>query len=737
VNWRSWTQSSANFMVVPVQKKGYEDGIAHLAKWFNPSLGKLHVTVLKATNLPGGFLSSFLASVYANIEVDGQEPLTVKSKERGTSPQFDADPVDLDILQTDCKMAVRVYESHLGADKPVGMASVDVQRDCKDGQPLTKELELEGSDGATLTVKIEMTLKDGDHLLPSEAQESQKRLQHIENLLKDLQTRVLDIYKNVSANEQPVWDYDRKGKLPKCVKGLPASQVLPPHKIGMMIQSVTEYMYTQFGLLTRLPPVSESYERYGMFFQQDSKGYIPKPKLLDNMLWAEDDEFLRQIFAGLNPMQVKVCASIDGMPTQLTSLKAKDGCNVEQLMKDQRLYVLDYVELRNIRGAHDCTLYAPIVLFYRTGAEKLDVLGISLEPCRADAPVYVPGSTVPLKYLLAKIHVQCADNQVHQFNNHLGFAHLAVEPMAVACHNVLEKENHPLGNFLKPHFRDTIGINYLARQTLVSAHGSLTESTFATGTAQGLDMVEKAFESYNFMESGLPGDLLKRGFARSDEFKGYRYRDDGLLIWDALWTLCVDMVEELYQKDEDVVADTVVQAWAVEMASPHRADVKGFPSEISTTEALVKCLTTIIWTASALHSAINYVQYPYTSTPINRPASVYGGVPDGSTDITDADILKAVPGAMPDGIFMCIFQGLMSWLLATPEQPTLDQVTDRTPNRNNPVGLVEFRSKYSKIYNAFDNNLRNIEEMIKQRNEGLVLPYDVLLPSRISASINI
>jgi len=71
---------------------------------------------------------------------------------------------------------------------------------------------------------------------------------------------------NVSANEQPVLDEDRKGKLPNRVKVLLASQVLPPNKIGLMIHSV-EYTYAPFGFQARLPPVSKSFERYGMFFQ--------------------------------------------------------------------------------------------------------------------------------------------------------------------------------------------------------------------------------------------------------------------------------------------------------------------------------------------------------------------------------------------------------------------------------------------------------------------------------------
>jgi hypothetical protein len=66
----------------------------------------------------------------------------------------------------------------------------------------------------------------------------------------------------------------------------------------------------------------------------------------------------------------------------------------------KRLYVLDCPELRGLDlHLNGVTLYAPTMLIYRTGAEKLDVLGIQLEPTREDAPVYTPDSKVPKKYL--------------------------------------------------------------------------------------------------------------------------------------------------------------------------------------------------------------------------------------------------------------------------------------------------------------------------------------------------
>jgi arachidonate 15-lipoxygenase len=304
--------------------------------------------------------------------------------------------------------------------------------------------------------------------------------------------------------------------------------------------------------------------------------------------------------------------------------------------------------------------------------------------------------------------------------------------MVVASHNALEKNDHPLGWFLKPHFRDNIGINYLARQTLVADKGAITDKTFATGTKQGVGMVAAAFESYDFLTSGFPDELKKRGFDRVDNFKGYRCRDDGWLIWDSLWTYSEDMVNALYKSDADVAADKVVQEWCVEASDEDKADIHGFPKAIKEKALLVKVLTTTIWTASALHSALNYAQYPYTATPINRAAKINAGVPDGSTDITDEYIMKAVPAGLQSG-----FKGLLSWILATPEHPTLDEVSDRIPNKTNPLPWVEFRSKYREVFINFDKNLDEIEENIKKRNEGLTVPYEVLLPSQIAASINI
>lgn len=126
--------------------------------------------------------------------------------------------------------------------------------------------------------------------------------------------------------------------------------------------------------------------------------------------------------------------------------------------------------------------YAPRLVLFKTASGKLSIAGFILT--RKDDgsdKVYTAASHPPTTYLLAKFHLTAADNQVHQFVSHLGMTHLLAEPFIVAAHNALP-DDHLLSALLHPHFIDTIGINFLARQTLVSSVAPLTDSTFSVGT---------------------------------------------------------------------------------------------------------------------------------------------------------------------------------------------------------------------------------------------------------------
>ncbi|KIG13281.1 Arachidonate 15-lipoxygenase precursor [Enhygromyxa salina] len=526
----------------------------------------------------------------------------------------------------------------------------------------------------------------------------------------------------MTVAETNPWEYDSYpvSPMPRMVKGLPRSQALSPAKVSRMVERLLEYGFSQFDMPKRKAAYpADSLDQYAAYFG----GYVTPPTYtLEH--WDDDTELCRQLTQGVNPMLISVVGSIEQVPKAMRSLSAQDK-SIDELIADKRLFIVDYKELAGLELEPPAVFYAPIMLVYKEllegGATRLNVVAIQLE--RDDGPIYTPNSATPNRYRFAKVHVACADNQVHQFIWHLGLAHLGIEPMAVAANNCLK--GHPIGKLLLPHFKDTIGINFLARQTLIAETHAITAKTFSIGTQQGVEIVSKAWADYDFFGASFPEQLRARGFdrERSDDLDDYCFRDDGFLIWDALGNYTKNMVDTLYKDDAAVAADPVIQAWAKESSSPEQANIAGFPSTIASAQLLADCLRVIIWTASAMHSTLNYPQYPYTATPLNRAAALFLPMPPGDADIDEKVLLAAMPSGR-----IAIFQGLLSWLLSTESDSTL-------------LGLDSVGSDYPKVHAAFQAELAQITTKIDARNKKLTdagLPsYGYLLPANIATSINI
>jgi arachidonate 15-lipoxygenase len=728
VTWRSWVRAGSLVlgMIKQVQAPGYLSGIQALDRYFNPSLGKLSVKLDRADNLPQpteGIEKFLPLNPYVLVDLDSAQHKVVQSIHSGRSPVFDK-VVELDVLSREGRLTFAIFDKRLGQDRLLGHCSVDVHA-LSAGVAQTMQLAVQDTANATLTIEATLTL--GDHaqrLAPSDEQAKLASLEKVASVVDAVKQRLLALGGNLLAPEPSPWQYDTYpiAPMPKMVKGLPRSQALSPKKVASMIQRLLEYGFSQIETPARLSQFSpSSVERYRAFFGGDvaAPAYV-----LDH--WRDDAEFCRQMIQGLNPMQIERVTSIDRVPPVMRALTAQ-GHTLDQLIADKRLFILDHRELLGLEQKPPMSFYAPITLVYKerleSGATRLNVVAIQLD--RDGGPLYTPNSSTPNRYLFAKMHVACADNQVHQFIWHLGLAHLGVEPMAVAAHNCLIAKNHPIGRLLAPHFADTLGINFLARQTLVAETNAITEHTFSIGTEQGVEIVSRAWKQYDFFAVSFPEQLLARGFDRgpADGLEGYRFRDDGYLLWDALGKYTLDAVRALYPSDDAVSADESIQAWAKESSSAEGAAIAGFPTAIATTQLLADCLRIVIWTASAMHSTLNYPQYPYTATPLNRAASLHRPMPDGVADIDESYLLAALPG---DDV--AVFQGIFSWLLSTPSDSVLTTVD--AIGADLPGVLSEFRSE-----------LARMTAVIQERNAVAVaqgLPsYDYLLPANIATSINI
>lgn len=547
----------------------------------------------------------------------------------------------------------------------------------------------------------------------------------------------LDITRGALSGLSPTYRYARYERsaehpgfqledLPRHVQGLPLREALPPNKLSRMIERGLEYGVSQIHFPERL---IAAYRQCADPFEAYFGGFVERRHHVVEH-WRDDTELARQLIQGLNPMVIRVCRSIDEVPRSMAHLTAQ-GQPLRQLIDEGRLFILDYDLLTGFDLHRDMVFYAPIMLVYRErlegGASRLNILGIQLTRHEGDNEVYTAETSPPNRYLFAKMHVACADNQYHQFIFHLGLAHLAMEPVVVAHQNAfLCEPNHMIGRLLRPHLYGTVGINFLARQTLVTdPQEAFTDRTFAPGTVQALELFRRYWQTYDFFKDSFPEELAARGFdeAGTDGVEGYYYRDDGFKIWRALEEYVCDVVAVTYADDKAVAADRTLQIFAWECSSPERGAIPGFPAAFDSRELLVKALTAILFRASAFHAAVNYPQLDYLSYVPNRPDSLRAAMPEGGKEVSREFILKALPGPRASH-----FQISFAYLLTTPSE--------------NPITRLNvFAEDLPEIHERLMGNLAKISAEIRARNDALAKAgrptYPYLMPELIPASVNI
>eukprot|EP00168_Porphyra_purpurea_P014529 TRINITY_DN41_c0_g1_i11.p2 TRINITY_DN41_c0_g1~~TRINITY_DN41_c0_g1_i11.p2 ORF type:complete len:516 (-),score=188.93 TRINITY_DN41_c0_g1_i11:190-1737(-) len=446
---------------------------------------------------------------------------------------------------------------------------------------------------------------------------------------------------------------------------------------------------------------------------------------------------------GVNPMKIMRLTDKDDparvVAKLLLGLVAPDGRNVTQLWKDNALFYADYPELMvgtldAVSGAYTHQAvssllhaevgaqkywYAPRLVVYKKASGKLSILGFTLT--RKDDgsdEVYTAATHPPSTYVLAKVHLTCADNQAHQFVSHLGMTHLLAEPFIVAAHNALPPD-HILSVLLEPHFVDTIGINFLARQTLVSSVAPFTDATFSVGTANALDIFSAEYGKWDFLGDNFVNGLAKRGFgtdASVDGLDGFHYRDDGFKVWKALTRHVSRVLHAHYgvggqDADAALAADADVAEWCAEMRDPKRAAIPSFPKAFTTVDALTEALVSLIFMCSAQHAAVNFPQAEYVTYVPNRPDSMRAPMPPtpAKGDLSRADFDAALPDTP-----VSLFQALFGHLLSAP--------TDAPAS-----SYAAVKDRHPAAFGAFTADLQRITQEINERNQVLVangeMPY--------------
>ncbi|XP_008246456.1 PREDICTED: probable linoleate 9S-lipoxygenase 5 [Prunus mume] len=497
---------------------------------------------------------------------------------------------------------------------------------------------------------------------------------------------------------------------------------------------------------------------------------FPMPQVIeeDKSAWRTDEEFAREMLAGVNPVNIsllqefppaskldpKVYGDQTSGITEQDIGNNLDGLTVHEALKQNKLFILDHHDalmpyLRRINSTSNKIYASRTVLFLKSdGTLKPLVIELSLPHPDGDqfgriSKVYTPAEegVEGSIWQLAKAYVAVNDSGYHQLISHWLNTHAVCEPVVIATNRQLSVV-HPIYKLLHPHFRDTMNINAFARQIVINAGGILETTVFPARYA--MEMSSVVYKDWVFTEQALPADLIKRGVAVKDAnsphglrllIEDYPYAVDGIEIWFAIKTWVEDYCSFYYKTDDIIQKDTELQSWWKELVEEGHGDKKDEPwwPNMQTREDLVETCTIIIWTASALHAAVNFGQYPYAGYLPNRPTLSRKFMPEKGTpeykeleSSPDTVFLKTITAQLQIVLGIALIEILSRH--STDEvylgkRDTPEWTADREPLK----AFDKFGRKLAEIEDRITS--MNNDEKLKNRVGPVKMPYTLLFPT--------
>ncbi|XP_047689916.1 hydroperoxide isomerase ALOXE3 isoform X4 [Prionailurus viverrinus] len=444
--------------------------------------------------------------------------------------------------------------------------------------------------------------------------------------------------------------------------------------------------------------------------------------------WCEDPFFGYQYLNGVNPVMLHCLSSLPSKLPVTHDMVAPslgpDTCLQTELERGN-VFLADYWILEeapvHCLNGHQQYVAAPLCLLWLNPQGALVPLAIQLSQNPGpQSPIFLPTDSY-WDWLLAKTWVRNSEFLVHEHNTHFLCTHLLCEAFSMATLRQLPL-CHPVYKLLLPHTRYTLQVNTIARATLLNPDGLVDHVT--SGGRQGLlYLISTGLAHFTYTDFCLPDSLRARGVLT---IPNYHYRDDGLKIWAAIQSFVSEIVGYYYPSDASVQRDTELQAWVGEIFAQAflGRESSGFPQRLCTPGELVKFLTAIIFNCSAQHAAVNSGQHDFGAWMPNTPSSMRQPPPRTKGTAT----LKSYLDTLPEVNVTCN-NLLLFWLVS--QEPKDQRPLGTYPDQH----FTEEAPRRSIA--AFQNRLAQISQEIRERNQGLVLPYAYLDPPVIENSVSI
>lgn len=490
-------------------------------------------------------------------------------------------------------------------------------------------------------------------------------------------------------------------------------------------------------LIPSLPSLLVTFLRYLLGKPMESyRDYVfypsspPNPDLVDS--FQQDLIFGLQRVIGVNPVVLRAATHQNPLPEKLSESEIRhifeeqvDEIDYAAATEQKRVYILDYAALDvlqlnpgHIDGGRKQYITTPIVVLFLQSDGMLRPIAIQLYQYPGpDNSIYT--SKDDNLWLAAKMFAQIADGNHHILYTHATRIHYVMEAIIMASRRQLYK-SHPLYILLNPHLQYTLNVNHQNtflkdRKGRPGRFGELFAGDYDSTT----QCMANGMTSFNFKESAFPNDIANREVDNPDLF--YPYRDDGILLWNAIQSFVKEYVDLYYKSEADITEDYEIQAWANDISAQDRGRIPGFPAKFGSKQELIETLGHIIFLCTAFHSCIHFNQYKYPGFVPNMPYSAYAPPPAGkNTEIDAAELLKFQPA------FRAAYSQTWTYFL--------------TNFRVNWIGqykLQQFDPEARDVIKRFKDRLEEIEEQIDQRNSSRSFVYDRMNPRLIPNGVTV
>jgi arachidonate 15-lipoxygenase len=419
--------------------------------------------------------------------------------------------------------------------------------------------------------------------------------------------------------------------------------------------------------------------------------------------------------------RVPDCIAVDD--ARLKRAVGVPGLSAAGELAEGRLYAADYAVFSGARGGQtdgrQKQVWAPVALF-RAHARGLSPVAIQImgHGGKGDTVVWPWEGE---RWLLARTVVQAMDESHQGVLTHVGWCHMVTQRFIFAAHRRLAPW-HPLMLLLGPHFENTLAVNQVARDKVMNP-GGVQDRLLAPLIEDQLSLMKQSVEGLDFASLDPSIELARRGADDAERLPMYPFRDDGLPVWEATRAFVAAYLALYYTSDADVGADAELAAFIDEVGA---IDGGRLPNLLAgfharTVSDVVALAARIVFRASTYHAAINYSNYDWSAFAPNMPTAAFAPFPPPGAELGPDVFTSMLPSVS------------LSWegISAT------YQVAELHPNHLGGYPAGHFLDpRVAPLVASFSERLRAIEVETATRNQLRPLPYDFLLPSRITASIN-